>query len=506
MAEPAAGATAPIGSRLRLAGEASLVATLLAVAYAPSLALHFLADDTDWLSVAMYGPQEIPELNRYFRPLAMQLFRGAYDLFGLDPLPYRVVILLLHGTCAFFAGRLAARVLNRPSAGWIAAAVFAMAPAGSEVVRSISSFVYPCVAALVLGGLLLYARAIEKGRVLPWLGAVACFGLAAPLREHFVVALPIALLLEVAYAGRGALRRRGPWLRLAPLVVVGVVYLAFRQNLTRLPLVPKETGYELDPAMGARLVVTLQRLVLPTIPLPISAHALVHRVIGAALLFAALVLALRSPREDRRRALVLIAAVLISLLPFLPVVGDHVRQRFAYLATAFAAGLVAFAISRGAERISPRLVLPSVLAILAGLLLELQGDYAHYELSSRESKARFEIYPQAAEAVTYLDGIAVFAGDLEPNLQAARSTFRIVAPGIVRRQVVEIAKAEDLGREIVRLRAASQATGRLLFFTRYPREYRLESPMDAPRAVERVYEQAGGGGSILVLLPRAPEN
>jgi hypothetical protein len=498
----------PVPFALRLAGEIAVVAALLLVAFTPSLSLHFLANDSDWLAVAKHGSAEIPEFASYgaFRPMAVRLFRTAYGAFGLDPVPYRVSLLLLHGTAAVLAGRLAARILRRPAAGWITAAIFSVAPASSECIRSISAFVYPCVTVLVLGGLVLYARAVERGAVLPWAGALALFAAAAPLREHFVVALPIALLLELRSGGLAALRRKGPWLRLGPVLAVGLLYMLVRQGISGLPLVPKDPMYRFDGPMASRFLVTIQRLVLPTIPLEILQYRVFHIVIGAGLVVVVMGIALRSPVEDRRSVYVLLGALALALLPFLPVFGDHVRQRFAYLATAFAAGIVAFLICVGSERVSPRLTLPAVLAILAGLLLELQGDFVSYHEGSVESKARFEIYPIAERAVLRNDRLAVFAGPALPDLQGARSTFRVVTNQIQRPQVirVEAASPEDLAEELRRFEKSSGATGGLQMFTRFGEAYRIESMVSADHVAQRVFitpSADAGRARVIILAP-----
>src|SRR5262249_5079391 len=152
---------------------------------------------------------------------------------------------------AVLAGRLGARILRRPWTGWMIAAIFAVAPASSEAVRSIASFVYPCVAVLVLVGLMLYARAIDRGSMLAWAGAIGCFFVAAFFREHWIVALPLAFMLEIAHGGLGAIRTRGPWIRLGPIVVAGLLYTLARKVLSGAEVFPNAPEYIFDISMAA---------------------------------------------------------------------------------------------------------------------------------------------------------------------------------------------------------------------------------------------------------------
>lgn len=518
---PAAAAPAPSAAPPRsLAGdprwilvEAAAVAGVSLIAFYRSLGLFFLPGDCNWLALAIWGNEELPSLASQgaFRPLARVIFKLAFGAFGMEPLPYRLALLALHGVVSVLAGRIVARMLRRPSVGWMAAAIFAVAPAASEAVRSIASFVYPCVALLVLGGLVLYARAIERASVVAWCAAVACFGTAAFLREHWVVALPLAMVLELSVGGPGVTRTRGPWIRLGPLLIGGILYTLARKLLSGVEVFPNAPEYVFDESMASRFLVTIQRLVLPEMPLPILEHPVAHQLIGAALLVGVLVIASRAPREERRAGFLLFAAMVVSMLPFLPVTGDHLRQRFTYLATAFAAGLVVFVIHVVSGRVSPRLTLPLFLAVMVGLLLEQQASFeATYELPAAESRARFQAYPKAAEQVRDDNGLAVLFGDFEPSLQSARSTFRVVAP-VARRQILQldVANASELSMKLVQLYKASRATGVVRLYVRGARGYDFVPISSFEPVAGRVFEGTPSGTkrvSIFVLLPRPTES
>ena len=504
-----------VSNGLRTAGEISIVVALSLVTFWKSLDAHFLAVDYDWLSIAKFGDGELKSFgspNSSYRRYAGDLFRVFYDAFGdTSAFRYRLLLLVVHMANAVLAGKLVSRVLGRPGTAWIAAAIFAVAPASAEVIHSIAAFVYPVSALLLLSGLILYDRAVVSARVVPWCGAMVCFGLAAPLREHALAALPLAALLEWLHGGFAAFKRRAPWLRLGTPVLLGFGFLLARHGFAGLPSIPSSPDYQFDLSMPERLLVTLQRLVLPPVPMDFQQYALVHKSIGFVLLALVLGIIAIAPRGDRRRGFVLLLALLIALAPFLPVYGDHVRQRFTYFGTVFAAGLAAFVISTAAERISPRVTLPAVLAILAGLLLEQQAEFERdYLEKAEESRARQACYLRAAELVKSNDDIALFAGDKDPSIVTARSTMRVVA-GVDRKQVILIKarNPEELFEAVEKHRQLTHARGSVRLYIRGAGGYDSIRVPELDVAAKRVFETEPSdpaSRNVFALLPRVAED
>jgi hypothetical protein len=251
-------------------------------------------------------------------------------------------------------------------------------------------------------------------------------------------------------------------------VAAGVVVWVMRQGDLGIRI-PQSPDYGLTKDMGERLLVTIQRLVLPPLPVDFKTYATLHKLIGVAFLGGLLVMILTAPRGDRRRGMMLLIAVVVALAPFLPVEGDHVRRRFAYFGTVFAAGLAAYMVSIVAERVSPRVTLPVVLAILVGLLLEQQAEFERdYMSQSIESQLRARAFQRAANILREDPGsLAVFAGDPEPNLVTARSTLRVVS-GCSRDQLisVKVHTPEEFAAEIRRLREKLGTLGTTHVFIR----------------------------------------
>jgi len=504
-----------LGLRRRIL-EILMVAALVGATFGPSLPYYFLPSDFDWLSIGKFGSGEVESLRNFptYRPTTGVVFDAAYSLFGeVHAWPYRLTLMVLHGANAILASTLVGRMLRRPDLRWVVAALFAVAPASSEVVHTISTFVYPLVAFFLYLGLLLYDRAVETNRWTPWIAALLCFGCAAPLREHWIAAAPLALLLEFNRGGAGAYKTRGFLIRIGTLVVAGLAFFLWRGIPAALR--GPEYRFEATP-MATRLLLSFERLVLPPIPLDLAEYRGVHLLAGAGVLVAALWIATRGRSTERWRAYALLAALLIALGPFLPVEGATIRQRFAYFGIPFAAGIAALGIHILGDRLSHRAALPVLGAMLAGLLMEQQAEFTRdYRPLAEESRVRAAAFRQAEQLVSQLDEVAVFDGDLEarnfaPNLQSVRSTFRVLS-GVSRRQVVQIeaGSAEELTAHVDRLRAASQATGtRMRLFLRAPTEYslvRLTESSDPAKVAFQTEESRVGPKTMFVLLPREPK-
>lgn len=497
---------------LRLGFEAAIVAALAIVTFWKSLPSHFLTSDYDWLSLAKYGSGELEYLKKTltaYRQFAGDLFSYAYQIFGDDSaMPYRASLLAIHIVNSILCGRLASRILQRPQAGWIAAALFVVSPASAEAVHSISAFVYPCITLLLLIGLLLYDQSIEQRSAARCVGAFVCFGFAAALREHWVVAFPLVLLLEIVRGGGIVVfKTRGPWLRLGPALVAGAAFLIVRHIIGNAPFLPNVPEYHFDPSMISRLAVTLERLVLPPVPLGFTEYELLHKAMGAVFIIIILIAVAKGSREDRLRSGMLLIALLISLAPFLPVFGDHIRQRFAYFGTVFASALAAYVICLLSEKMSPRVTLPIVAAILVGLLLEQQAEFERdYTEAAKETQIRIPSYRIGAKWVRENDDISFYVNDRHPNFVGISSMFRVLT-GASRKQVLQIkaSNAEQLYQKFEELKRRCDAAGVHRIFLRGPDNYDFIRVNEVDEAIRHIFETGIDEPkelTIFVLLPR----
>jgi tetratricopeptide (TPR) repeat protein len=158
--------------------------------YAPVFHAGYVWDDDAWLTgnPAVADPQglhaiwtSVPRMQYY--PLLFTSYWVEYRLWGLQPLGYHVVNLLLHATNAFLVG-LVLVALEIPGAWWVAA-VFAVHPMHVESVAWVTERKNVLSGAFALGSTLLYLRRRS-------FAALALFS-GALLSKTATATLPVAL-------------------------------------------------------------------------------------------------------------------------------------------------------------------------------------------------------------------------------------------------------------------------------------------------------------------------
>lgn len=205
-------------SRGRVWGLALLAAT--AVAYFPAYRAGYIWDDdahvTNNETLRSLGGlgriwTEIGAVPQYY-PLVHTTFWVEYHLWGLNPVGYHVVNVLLHGLGAVLLWRLLL-YLRIPGA-WLAAAVFALHPVHVESVAWIterknvlSGFLYLAAAGAYLRFALEPGESAPRGVHIRWYIAALLLFLGALLSKTVTGSLPAALLL-VLWWRRGRIRAR----------------------------------------------------------------------------------------------------------------------------------------------------------------------------------------------------------------------------------------------------------------------------------------------------------
>ena len=216
-------------TRHREAVLGALLVGMTLAAYLPALHAGFVFDDSEYVTendtlrtIVGLGhiwltPQALPQ----YYPLTFTSFWVEYHLWGLAPVGYHAVNILLHALNAVLVWRILRRM--RLPGAWIAAAIFALHPVHVESVawvaerKNVLSGLFSLATLLVL-----LPWMIGERRELPWRSyvlAVLCF-VAALLSKTVTCTLPVALFLLVWWA-RGTIDRGVLW-RLAPLCVLGL--------------------------------------------------------------------------------------------------------------------------------------------------------------------------------------------------------------------------------------------------------------------------------------------
>lgn len=200
-----------------------------------------------------------------YRPLRTLLFAAEYALFGVEPVGWHVVSLLLHLLNGMLLFVLLRSYVPSALAAAAGAVLFVVHPVTSESVAWVSSQGDLLAVTLMLGALLVFLRD-GIGRTV---GGTLLFALACFAKESALV-LPALVFLQdliVRSSGRdGAPSWRTTWTRAALGLVVIVVYFVLRQSvlpvLAQVPHVRGSAWGSLQAAL-AGLVWSAGALVLP---------------------------------------------------------------------------------------------------------------------------------------------------------------------------------------------------------------------------------------------------
>jgi len=192
----------------------------------------------------------------YFRPITQLSFALDFNLWGFNPIGYRLTSLVIHMGNALLVYRLAQRLL--PSVqSLLVSSVFIVHPVNMQAIAYISSRSDPLFFFFTLLSVKLWLT--EKGLSRPF--CLLSFLLGLLSKETAVVTLPLILLMDLArsesYAGA---KRRLQDNRLWYIGLAGILsaYLALRVWILGYPLL-METG-QVDFTLAQRLMLALSLL------------------------------------------------------------------------------------------------------------------------------------------------------------------------------------------------------------------------------------------------------
>jgi len=194
-----------------------LIGVMALLAYWPSLQGGFLWDDEIWIAATpitrthrlihdaggLRGIWLTNQMQDYW-PLSNSMFWLEWRLWGMKPLGYRIVNLLLHVSGAVLVWRVARR-LGVPWA-WLGAALFAIHPVTVASVAWIAEL-KNCLSLPLCAAALLFWLRFEAGGPPAWYVASLLTFLLALTAKTSTVILPI-LLLAIAWWQRGRIDRQ----------------------------------------------------------------------------------------------------------------------------------------------------------------------------------------------------------------------------------------------------------------------------------------------------------
>ena len=227
------------GRRRSLKLGAELILLLTLVAYLPVMQAGFIWDDDTYVTENLNlrsadGLRQIwvnPGATPQYYPLTFTVFWIEYHLWGLHPLGYHLVNVLLHAANAVLFWRLLSG-LCVPGAWW-AAALFALHPVNVMSVAMVAELKNVLSGVFFLAALLLCVRFLGlegQGAAEPTRGKwsyalAAALYLCALLAKTSTSILPVGLLL-ILWWKNGRIKRN-ELLATVPLLGVGVLFGAF---------------------------------------------------------------------------------------------------------------------------------------------------------------------------------------------------------------------------------------------------------------------------------------
>lgn len=184
-----------------------IVILISAIVYSRALTCKFVFYDDDIyvLTNTYIKDCSLSSINAIFRafymgnyhPLTMVVYMIEYSLFGLNPLPYHALNLVLHLVNVFLAYKLAERLSNNKTIATIVCTLFALHPMHVESVAWVSETKDVLYSAFYLGATLAYLHYINTPNAKRYSYVIALF-VAALLSKSAAVTLP-ALLLAIDY-------------------------------------------------------------------------------------------------------------------------------------------------------------------------------------------------------------------------------------------------------------------------------------------------------------------
>jgi hypothetical protein len=232
---------------------------LAVICFYPVTRYFFLQDDFILIAQAIWpSASAAPVFGsqvEQFRPVTRLLyFKAMFGAFGLNPLPFHIISLLLHlGNCFLFYTLL--RRLNTQSIiAVVVTAVFAMHVTFMNVLGWISCIQQLLGETFFLMTLLFAMRSIERGRLADTLAALACYLLALGSMEQTWGAPLVLLVWVMTRQPEGTITEKATVAAksVAAYLIIMVAYLAFMLLYRGLP-----GSGPYDTAVGLNVVTNL---------------------------------------------------------------------------------------------------------------------------------------------------------------------------------------------------------------------------------------------------------
>lgn len=193
-----------------------VLVVLVVAAYLPVLSAGYIWDDDKHLTenVCIVGPAGFAGIwttsEATYYPLVLTTFWVEHALWGLAPLPFHLVNVLVHAACALTLWQVLMRL--RVPGAWLGAALWALHPVQVESVAWVTELKNTQSGLFYLLAIWSFLR-WKASRATPSYAAALIFAIAAILSKSSTVMLPVVLALAWIWE-----ERRLAWREAVPLV------------------------------------------------------------------------------------------------------------------------------------------------------------------------------------------------------------------------------------------------------------------------------------------------
>ena len=344
--------------------------------HVPSMNFYFFGDDflvlgdvnTRSFPAYMRDVTLLNDMTPNWRPLTMAVYYAEFNVFGLDPLPWRVVNLTVHVATVAMLYAFVLSMTRRVFVASVAALIFGVSASAVHTVTYITALPHILSEFLLIASLFSLHRYVESGeRRNAWYWASFALYVAGFLANEGGVVIGAVL---VAYFATASLARRRDLLdftvKMAPFAIAGTLLVAALAGSGKQGVEPG--FYGVGWHIPREMFVYLSRLAYPVGAIQIEPSAM-EWIWGSIVAGFAIFFLIRGPHIARFAAI----GMIIGLTPYAP--GKiWVATRYTYMATPFFAILVAVA-AGWVHQHATRLYRPGAHAFAALALATVGGLY-----------------------------------------------------------------------------------------------------------------------------------
>ncbi len=219
----------------------------LAVVCRVGLSAKFAADDMMNLGTYLqrgWGPAGkglVLFWSTFYRPMGGLFYLSIYEWFGLNPLPYRVVVYVIVLANGLMVYALARRLTGSRPTAWLAALACGYHGHQPDIHYNTSSVYDVLCFSFYLAAFLLYVRSREQDRdlTLARVALIAALYVCALNSKEMAVSFPVAVLAYEVFYHNGFLTRRRAWLPVALFAGITLIYVIGKTQgpgaLTKMP-------------------------------------------------------------------------------------------------------------------------------------------------------------------------------------------------------------------------------------------------------------------------------